>query len=109
MPAYVRECEYCGEKFVAKRRDARYCSANHVLRAHRDRERVKRHTIDGLSSGEQILLAQLERSAPKTADRIKNLIAKRGVTEAKRLLPYLAGVLAETGKLDDLLASDGGD
>lgn len=109
MPNYLRDCEYCGERFVAKRKDARYCCANHVLRAHRERERARRFTTDGLSSGEQILLQQLERTAPKTAARVKKLIVTKGTTEVKKLLPYIAGVLAETGELDDLLASRGGD
>lgn len=109
MPIYLRKCDYCGEQFVAKRKDARYCSANHVLRAHRDRERTKRFTPDALSSGEQMLLQQLERSAPNTAKRVKKLIENRGITEVKKLLPYLASVLAETGELDDLVARHGGD
>jgi len=39
-PAWEMVCEHCGQKFVARRRDARFCSPSHRVMAHRKAKRA---------------------------------------------------------------------
>jgi len=52
---YEKSCAYCGQKFTARRSDARYCSSRCRSAVYRQRQRVKKLAQEALA-----LLAEME-------------------------------------------------
>lgn len=78
-------CEYCGEPFIAKRKDAKYCCDKHRVYGRRKRlkaeQEAKRNqmTLEG-----RMMLDKLTAVLPVTADKVESFIQANGVecTEA---------------------------
>lgn len=99
MKTHDKKCTVCGNSYVARRSDSKFCCRSCQLQNwHEGRKRIK-HSIHGLSEGEKMILRGVNRYSPRTAKQIATIIQEKGANSAKPILSIMVQFMTDTGKL----------
>lgn len=92
----MAKCAYCGEEFLQRRSDAKYCSSKHRVYAARQRARTaKKHEQLAKRFDDKAIIEQLRGIAPATAAKAAALMDEYQVDCAGAILKLCATFHAE--------------